>query len=239
MHYRRHYTMHYYKFNIADWSLSTGHLDLEEEAIYFRLINHYYDTQAPIPLETHSVFRRLRLASQEKANSILAEFFVKTDKGWEHNRCEKVLKEYRKTAKKNKVNGAKGGRPSNRAASSITQTEPSGLPNESQNNPNQELITKNHKPLTNINTGRMARPNLQQVCEEFDGKIANSVNEAESFLNHYESNGWKVGKNPMKSWKHAVTNWITRSKSNATGQSRYKTKSQLADDAAIEALRGL
>lgn len=27
------------------------------------------------------------------------------------------------------------------------------------------------------------------------------------FLNHYESNGWKVGKNPMKDWKAAVRTW--------------------------------
>ena len=28
-----------------------------------------------------------------------------------------------------------------------------------------------------------------------------------SFLNYYESNGWKVGKNPMKDWKAAVRTW--------------------------------
>jgi hypothetical protein len=33
---------------------------------------------------------------------------------------------------------------------------------------------------------------------------------AERFFNYYESNGWKVGKNPMKSWKAAVSNWAAR-----------------------------
>ena len=45
-------SMHYYKFNISDWKASTSHLTPEEEGIYFRLINHYYDTESPIPLET-------------------------------------------------------------------------------------------------------------------------------------------------------------------------------------------
>lgn len=34
--------------------------------------------------------------------------------------------------------------------------------------------------------------------------------DAEQFVAFYESNGWKVGKNPMKSWKAAVTTWHRR-----------------------------
>jgi len=30
---------------------------------------------------------------------------------------------------------------------------------------------------------------------------------AEKFCGHYESVGWKVGKNPMKSWQGAVNKW--------------------------------
>lgn len=31
--------------------------------------------------------------------------------------------------------------------------------------------------------------------------------EAEKFWNYYESNGWRVGRNPMRSWTHALVNW--------------------------------
>lgn len=156
--------MHYYKFNISDWSLSTSHLSLEEEAIYFRLINYYYDTESPIPLETQSVFRRLRLGSKDEiALAILGEFFELTDNGWIHNRCEEILKEYRKTSKKNKSNGAKGGRPSNGAACKETQKKPSGFPEETQHepkhNPNYKLLTNNHKPITN-NQNNIAPPDF-------------------------------------------------------------------------------
>ena len=34
--------------------------------------------------------------------------------------------------------------------------------------------------------------------------------DAEAFFSFYESNGWKVGKNPMKSWKDACTTWEKR-----------------------------
>ena len=53
--------MHYYPFNIADFNLHTAHLTLEEEAVYRRLIDFYYDTEQPIPVETQPVIRRLRL----------------------------------------------------------------------------------------------------------------------------------------------------------------------------------
>lgn len=145
--------MHYYKFNIADWSLGTSHLSLEEESIYFRLINHYYDTESPIPLETQSVFRRLRFGSHSDiALSILDEFFKKTEKGFVHLRCEEMLKEYRKTVNKNRRNGAKGGRPRKDAAPSQSEEKPSGLSvgtqEEPKHNPNQEPLTTNHKPIT-------------------------------------------------------------------------------------------
>lgn len=148
--------MHYYKFNISDWALHTAHLSLVEEAIYFRLINHYYDTERPIPLETQSVFRRLRMANESDiAQEILEEFFDKTKKGFTHKRCDKILAEYSKTAERNKKNGAKGGRPRAGAASKQSQEKPSGLSvgteDKPKDNPNQELLTNNQELLTKNN----------------------------------------------------------------------------------------
>lgn len=34
--------------------------------------------------------------------------------------------------------------------------------------------------------------------------------EAQKFFNHYSSNGWRVGKNPMRSLSHSITNWKLR-----------------------------
>jgi uncharacterized protein YdaU (DUF1376 family) len=163
--------MHYYKFNIADWALHTAHLSLTEEAVYFRLINHYYDTELPIPLVTQPVIRRLRMDNDKDSVAlILAEFFTETDKGFFHSRCEALLKDYRKTAKKNKANGAKGGRPKAGAASSITQTEPSGLDlgthSEPKHNPNQELITNNQE-LKTINQIANVKPKFDQTDMAF------------------------------------------------------------------------
>jgi uncharacterized protein YdaU (DUF1376 family) len=127
--------MYYYKFNIADWHLATSHLSLEEEAIYFRLINYYYDTEQAIPEETQSVIRRLRLGSySEIVGIILKEFFTLESDGWHHKRCDDEISQYHDKAEVNQINGKKGGRP--KKTQTVTKDNPD------------ITLTKNHKPLT-------------------------------------------------------------------------------------------
>ena len=137
--------MYYYKFNIADWHLATSHLSLEEEAIYFKLINYYYDTEQPIPTETQTVIRRLRLGSySDTVTVILTEFFELSTDGWHHKRCDDEIHAYHLKAEKNKTVGKLGGRPkkNNDLADNPQETQ-----TVSKNNP-QETLTINHKPLT-------------------------------------------------------------------------------------------
>lgn len=63
-------------------------------------------------------------------------------------------------------------------------------------------------------TSSFVKPSLEEVQEEFKIKLhPNPIHEAEKFHSYYESNGWKVGRNPMKSWKAAVAQWISRGSS--------------------------
>lgn len=50
---------------------------------------------------------------------------------------------------------------------------------------------------------------VKQYCRE-QGYSMN----AEHFMDHYESNGWRVGKNKMKNWKAAVRNWNRKEQKN-------------------------
>lgn len=47
---------------------------------------------------------------------------------------------------------------------------------------------------------------------------------ADRFISYYDSNGWKVGKNPMKDWKAAVRTWkaSNNEKQTTTTESIYK-----------------
>lgn len=56
---------------------------------------------------------------------------------------------------------------------------------------------------------RFQKPTLEQLNIKAD-LIGLSTTEVDKFWNYYESNGWKVGKNPMKSWPAALQNWLSR-----------------------------
>lgn len=43
---------------------------------------------------------------------------------------------------------------------------------------------------------------LQAYCKERGGKV-----DPDRWMAHYQSNGWKVGRNPMKDWRAAVRTW--------------------------------
>lgn len=132
--------MHYYKFNIKDWTRDTAHLSVEEEGVYRRLLDHYYESESPIPVETQSVIRRLRLRGHEEAMSIvLEEFFTLESDGYRHKRCDDEIAKYHAKANANRENGKKGGRPKD-------AEEPAENPDGFHLQPTDNL---NHKPLTN------------------------------------------------------------------------------------------
>ena len=59
--------------------------------------------------------------------------------------------------------------------------------------------TKHHPPQ------RFIKPKLEEVrtyCAERNNRVS-----PEKFLDHYEANGWRVGRTPMKDWRAAVRNW--------------------------------
>lgn len=64
---------------------------------------------------------------------------------------------------------------------------------------------KNRLEIESPNRKRFTAPTLEQVkayCQERNNGI-----DAQRWFDYYESNGWKVGRNPMKDWKAAVRTW--------------------------------
>lgn len=63
---------------------------------------------------------------------------------------------------------------------------------------------------------RFIKPTLQEVID-YCNQRGNNV-DAHKWYNHYESNGWKVGKNAMKDWKASVRTWERSSYDKPTQQ---------------------
>ncbi len=69
---------------------------------------------------------------------------------------------------------------------------------------------------------RFTPPGLSEAQDYFVTK-GSSTNEASKFISFYESKGWMVGKNKMKSWSAAANNWISRNKEQASKPQGYQT----------------
>jgi hypothetical protein len=73
---------------------------------------------------------------------------------------------------------------------------------------------------------RFTKPDAEELKLE-SAKIGLPAGELVKFVNYYESNGWKVGRNPMKSWRHALANWNvnyrSRTHEHKTSQSTGRT----------------
>ena len=70
----------------------------------------------------------------------------------------------------------------------------------------------NNNINNNISAKRFVKPTVEEVqayCKERNNNV-----DAEKFISHYDSNGWKVGRTPMKDWKSAVRTWERNSFNN-------------------------
>jgi len=82
---------------------------------------------------------------------------------------------------------------------------------EKQQKSSRRYTNKNDKNVKNEkNTNRFIPPTVEEVsvyCEERD----NGIN-AQAFVNHYETTGWKRGNTKIKDWKACVRTWEQNNK---------------------------
>lgn len=158
-------------------------------------------------------------AEIEAVEFVLRKFFTLTDGVYVQSRIKEEIDEYHGKAETNS-RIAKERETKRKEKSTIrarTVNEP--LPEQHEPPPNHKPLTINQEPLKDIGAKapalRFVKPSISELILEFNTRVPDPLAEANKFLNYYESNGWKVGKNPMKSWKHAVTNWVGNHKSRA------------------------
>lgn len=101
-----------------------------------------------------------------------------------------------------------------------TQTDTPIIKNNNVNNENKEIViesvvvsneqqtlptpTKEKKRRSSV----FVKPTLEECIAYANEKGFNW--DASRFYNYYESNGWRVGRNPMKNWKAAMSSWNTK-----------------------------
>jgi uncharacterized protein YdaU (DUF1376 family) len=86
--------MRWFSHYIDDYDRKTCDLSFEQDGAYRRLLDRYYATGVPLPLNLEATYRMVRasVASERKAvQYILGRFWVKTDSGWVNKRAEEEL----------------------------------------------------------------------------------------------------------------------------------------------------
>ena len=156
--------------------------------------------------------KTIRLCLGSVSVDVLCKFIKDKDGNFYNERLSEEIEKRIQFTESRRNNGSKGGRPKN-DAKAIGLAKHNHMEDVNENENEDIIINKNRCKFENALEYFSFRLGLEQ------GKI-----EAEKFFNYYESNGWKVGKNPMKNWKAAANNWITNSNTYAKGTTNNKPK---------------
>lgn len=156
--------------------------------------------------------KTIRLSLGSVSVDVLSKFSKDKDGNFFNERLNEEIEKRIQFTESRRNNGSKGGRPKN-------NTKPLGLAKHNL----MEDVNENENEDININKSKCT---FDQVYEYMAIRIGTDQAkiEAQKFVNYYTSNGWKVGKNPMKSWGAAANNWITNTKQYAKGTTSNQRK---------------
>ena len=84
--------MNYYPFHLGDSAAHTAHLEPLEDLAYRRMLDAYYMREGALPADPTEIARLIRMRQhQSEVESVLCEFFVKSDDGWHSKRADQEL----------------------------------------------------------------------------------------------------------------------------------------------------
>lgn len=175
--------MNYYPFHIGDFRSGTVNMTRQERWIYRDLIDICYDAEAPLTLDMDVLCNQIGVRSDDERKIVadLLRFkFVKSEQGYRHETCDRVIADYHKKAVVAQTNGKLGGRPKKASANlekpsglpSGSDTVPTGNPVATGSQANQEPITNNHKPDTST-----ASPSSDDVRQCPAGALVDAYHE--------------------------------------------------------------
>jgi len=138
--------VHYYTWNIGDYSSHASHLTPIEDVAYRRLLDKYYLSETPICLDIAIAARSIGMREyQSEVEVVIREFFTQTESGWVNKRAEQEIAHFKgKIDQASKAGKASAEQRFNARSTPVQRTR---------NQP----ITNNQEPLTN-NQNKTKRP---------------------------------------------------------------------------------
>jgi uncharacterized protein YdaU (DUF1376 family) len=116
--------VNFYKRFIGDIQAKTGGLTLAQFGAYDRLLDHYYSTENPVPVEEcYRICRAMSKDERAAVDAVLGKFFELGPDGYSQSKADEVIAKAQPLIEAARANGKKGGRP----AKPKTQQEPNGF----------------------------------------------------------------------------------------------------------------
>jgi uncharacterized protein YdaU (DUF1376 family) len=200
-----------------DFLAGTLEMSQEEVGQFIRLLCHQWN-RGWIPVETE---KQQRLTGGCVSVDVLVKFRLCEDGFLRNERLESVRTERGIFLQQQSKKGQQSAEKRRLAALEIqpelnrtsTEVQPDTQPN-GQPTPQPESNSPSPSPIIKIQADKPPRVRFQKpTVEELTAeaiKIGLPITEVDKFFNYYESIGWKVGKNSMKSWPATMKGWLSR-----------------------------
>ncbi|HQR98140.1 MULTISPECIES: YdaU family protein [unclassified Polaromonas] len=207
--------MNLYLRHIGDFNNATRHLTRVERSVYSDAIELYYDTEQPLQcVDMAALERRLLCRSDDEKGAlkaILAEFFVLTDAGYTHARCDAEIAKYRAntSAKARAGIASAAARKQNSTADQHKSTPV-------------EHTSTNRKPLT-VNHKPMERERATRIPADFEPKpepeAESGIDRQKELANFRDYWTSKARDNTKLDWQATWRQWAR--KADRPGVSRF------------------
>lgn len=148
--------MNFYSFHLGDYAAHTKHLNLMEDLAYRRMLDLYYTSEKPLPLEPEKVARLIGMRDyMQEVSDVLSDFFLKSEDGHTNKRCEREIELYRAKAERAKAANKSRWETQKYESSLISDviSDADKLPTN-----NQEPITNNQEPRKDTNQKQIQKP---------------------------------------------------------------------------------
>ena len=216
----------YIQLYAADYLADTTHLTLKEHGAYLLLILNYWQRGVP-PMDDPArltAICRCTYDEWDELGCVLSEFFDIRDGHWHHNRIDQDLAQVNRQQNQRIAAGKA-------SANSRKRKVIPTVVQRMERSTNKDTDTDTDTDTDKIKTkGRFTPPSVQEVkdyCQSRNNNI-----DPETFVDHYEANGWMRGSNKIKCWKACVRTWEKSprqqkaAKLNQIGQRSYERLQQ-------------
>ena len=163
--------MNYFPFHLGDYATHTAHLEPLEDLAYRRMLDLYYLHEVPLPAAVVDVAKLVRMKNNlVEVGAVLAEFFILSDGGWSHERCDREIAKMQDKQAKAKASA--------QASVNARQASAQRTLNERSTDAELPTPTPTPTPITNTSLREGTRLSAGEVCKAMKGQGLQSVSPA-------------------------------------------------------------